>query len=87
MSAILVLRQNVQLVWSYVVFTIIENPVGVRHLDTMQFKTFINCKVPRVKSSQGVKTIEVPWADSFERHTYLFERLAIDLLKATKNQT
>ena len=28
LSAILVLRQNVQLVWSYVVFTIIENPVG-----------------------------------------------------------
>ena len=58
-----------------------------RHLDTMQFKTFINCKVPRIKSSKGVKTIKVPWADSFERHTYLFERLVIDLLKATKNQT
>ena len=58
-----------------------------RHLDTMQFKTFINCKVPRVKSSKGVKTIKVPWADNYERHTYLFERLAIDLLKATKNQT
>jgi len=58
-----------------------------RHLDTMQFKTYINCKVPRVKSSKGVKTIRTPWADSFERHTYLFERLAIDLLKATKNQT
>ena len=57
-----------------------------RHLDTMQFKTFINCKVP-VKSSKGVKTIKVPWADNYERHTYLFERLAIDLLKATKNQT
>ena len=58
-----------------------------RHLDTMQFKTFINCQVPRVKSSLGVKTIRVPWADSYERHTYLFERLVIDLLKATKNQT
>lgn len=58
-----------------------------RHLDTMQFKTYINCRVPRVKSSKGVKTIKVPWADNFERHTYLFERLAIDLLKATKNQT
>lgn len=58
-----------------------------RHLDTMQFKTFINCKIPRVKSSKGVKTILVPWADNYERHTYLFERLAIDLLKATKNQT
>jgi len=58
-----------------------------RHLDTMQFKTYINCEVPRVKSSKGVKTIKVPWADNFERHSYLFERLAIDLLKATKNQT
>ncbi len=58
-----------------------------RHLDTMQFKTYINCEVPRVKSSQGVKTIKVPWADNYERHTYLFERLTIDLLKGTKNQT
>ena len=58
-----------------------------RHLDTLQFKTYINCKVPRVKSSLGVKTISVPWADNYERHTYLFERLTIDLLKATKNQT
>lgn len=58
-----------------------------RHLDTMQFKTYINCKVPRIKSSQGVKTINVPWADNYERHTYLFECLTIDLLKATKNQT
>lgn len=58
-----------------------------RHLDTMQFKTFINCKVPRVQSSIGIRTIDVPWADTYERHTYLFERLAIDLLKATKTQT
>ena len=58
-----------------------------RHLDTMQFKTYINCEVPRVKSSQGVKTIKVPWADNYERHTYLFEPLTIDLLKGTKNQT
>ncbi len=58
-----------------------------RHLDTMQFKTYIVCEVPRVKSSQGVKTIKVPWAENYERHTYLFERLTIDLLKATKNQT
>lgn len=58
-----------------------------RHLDTMQFKTFINCRVPRVRSSKGTRTIKVPWADNYERHTYLFERLAIDLLKATGNQT
>ena len=58
-----------------------------RHLDTMQFKTYINCQVPRVKTTKGIKTIRVPWADNYERHTYLFERLTIDLLKATKNQT
>ncbi|MBL4745623.1 MAG: ISL3 family transposase [Flavobacteriaceae bacterium] len=58
-----------------------------RHLDTLQFKTYINCKVPRVKSTKGVKTITVPWASNFYRHIYLFERLTIDLLKATRNQT
>ena len=58
-----------------------------RHLDMLQYKTYINCRVPRVKSSSGIKTIKVPWADDFERHTYLLECLAIDLLKATKSQT
>ena len=59
-----------------------------RHLDTMQYKTYINCSVPRIKTSSGkVKTIRVPWADGYERHTYLFERLAIDVLLSTKNQT
>ena len=58
-----------------------------RHLDTLQFKTYINCEVPRVKSPKGVKTINVPWADTYERHSYLFERLTIDLLQATKTQS
>ncbi len=58
-----------------------------RHLDTLQYKTFINCRIPRVKTPTGVKSVDVPWADGFERHTYLFERLIIDVLKATKNQT
>lgn len=59
-----------------------------RHLDTMQYKTYINCSVPRIKTLEGkVKTIKVPWADGYERHTYLFERLAIDVLLGTKNQT
>ena len=59
-----------------------------RHLDTLQYKTYINSSVPRIINALGkIKTISVPWADSYERHTYLFERLAIDILKATKNQT
>lgn len=59
-----------------------------RHLDTMQFKTYISCKLPRVKNKKGKILTTIPmWASKHERHTYLFERAAIDLLKATKNQT
>ena len=37
-------------------------------------------KIPRLKGSDGkVKSVETPWADSHERHTYLFDHAAIDL--------
>lgn len=59
-----------------------------RHLDTMQYKTYIRCKIPRVKDAKGkVKRIKPPWANKHDRHTYLFEIAVIDLLQATKNQT
>jgi len=59
-----------------------------RHLDTMQYKTFIRCCLPRIKTSDGkVKTIQPTWSSGYERHTYLFEHAVIDLLKASKNQT
>lgn len=59
-----------------------------RHLDTMQYKTYIRCCLPRVKNSKGkVVTVLPPWASKHERHTILFEHAAIDLLLATKNQT
>ena len=58
-----------------------------RHLDTMQFKTFINCRLPRAKIDGKVKTLSPPWADKHERHSYLFENSVIKLLQATKNQT
>ena len=59
-----------------------------RHLDTCQIRTYINCSVPRIKcNTHGVKTINVPWADSSDRVTIYFEKLAIDLILATKNQT
>lgn len=46
-----------------------------RHLDTMQYKTFIKCAVPRVHNSLGkVNTISVPWADKLDRVTYLLEK-------------
>lgn len=54
------------------------------HLDTMQFKTFINCRLPRLKSGGKVKTLAPPWADKHERHSYLFESAVIHLLLATR---
>ncbi len=58
-----------------------------RHLDWFQCRCFIHCRIPRVQSSAGIKTITVPWADASSRVTYAYERWAIDLLEATKNQT
>lgn len=59
-----------------------------RHLDTMEFKTFILCKLPRITTKKGnIKTISPPWADRHVRYTHKFEHKVIDLLKATKNQT
>jgi len=59
-----------------------------RHLDTMDYKTFIVCKLPRIRNKQGkIKTISPPWASKHTRHSYKFEHKVIDLLKATKNQT
>ena len=59
-----------------------------RHLDIMQYKTYINAALPRLKMIDGsVKTVTAPWADKHERHTFLFEIAVIETLLATKNQT
>ncbi len=59
-----------------------------RHLDTMQFKTYVACRVPRCDCSEhGVKQILVPWSGPHSRFTALFESLAIDLLRMTKCQS
>lgn len=52
-----------------------------RHLDTMQFKTFIEAEVPRVSCpDHGILTVRVPWAEDSSRYTVLFESHVIDLL-------
>ena len=56
-----------------------------RHLDTMQFKTILHAKTPRVKCPKhGVKQVQLPWAEKSSRFTLLFERFAIDVLLATQ---
>jgi transposase len=59
-----------------------------RHLDTMQYKTYLHARVPRIRLSSGkVVTISVPWSEPQSHHSLLFEAFAIELLLATKNQT
>lgn len=59
-----------------------------RHLDILQYKTFIKAKLPRIKDAKGdINTLEPPWGQLSDRHTYLFERRVIDTLLATRNQT
>jgi transposase len=59
-----------------------SKPRRWRHLDTMQFTTWIEADVPRVACGQhGVKQLRVPWAEPGSQFTALFERLAIDLLR------
>jgi transposase len=65
-----------------------REPRQWRHLDTMQFKTYLIASVPRVKCSQhGVQTVKVSWSEPHSRFTLLFERLAIAVLKATAVQS
>jgi len=65
-----------------------SSPRRWRHLDIMQYKTFISAKLPRIKHKDStIKSIEIPWAQLGQHHTVLFEKFAIDLLLATKNQT
>lgn len=54
-----------------------------RHLDTMQFETILEARIPRVNCQRcGVKTCEVPWAGKHSRFTLLFEAFAIAVLEA-----
>lgn len=58
-----------------------------RHLDTMQFKTFLRCDVPRVDcADHGALQMFVPWSDPKSRFTAMFEKVAAEILRACKNQ-
>ena len=57
-----------------------------RHLDTMQFATYLHCEVPRVRCKEhGVKTVKVPWAGKNSGFTLLFEGFAIRVLQAARS--
>lgn len=53
-----------------------------RHLDTMQYETWVIAQVPRLQCpSHGIIQISVPWAEDRSRFTAMFEALVIDWLK------
>jgi transposase len=53
-----------------------------RHLDTMQYRTIVIARVPRVECPEhGVVQVSVPWAEEGSRLTALFEALVIDWLR------
>ena len=53
-----------------------------RHLDSCQYKTILQSKVPLVNCPEhGTITVVVPWAEKYGRFTKLFERLAIDVMQ------
>ncbi len=57
-----------------------------RHLDTMQFSTYLHCEVPRVRcDTHGIKTVTIPWAGKNSRFTLLFEAFAIRVLTASRS--
>lgn len=53
-----------------------------RHLDTMQFQTFLHCRVPRSDCrDHGVKTIAIPWGEAHSHWTLLYEAFALQVLE------
>ena len=57
-----------------------------RHLDTCQFETLIEAKVPSVKHADGsVEEVAVPWADRYQRVTRMMAQAVIIWVKACGN--
>ena len=53
-----------------------------RHLDTMQYRTILISRIPRVRCPEhGVRQVNVPWSEPRSRFTALFEAWAIRLLR------
>lgn len=58
-----------------------------RHLDTMEYATYLHCKIPRVRCNKCNQTIslKVPWSDIRNHFTRKFENHSIDVLMASRS--
>ncbi len=52
-----------------------------RHLNFFQYKAYIHCDVPRIKNSNGINMVDVPWSRTNSGFTMLFESFVIELSK------
>jgi transposase len=58
-----------------------------RHLDCIDYKTIVHCRLPRIKTAGGkVHTIEYDWAAEGFSYTKRFENLCIKVLQTTHCQ-
>jgi len=64
-----------------------SRPRRWRHLNTMQWKTFVLAEVPRTDCpDHGVLQLGVPWAEDRSRFTAMFEAFAVDVLMAVRSK-
>lgn len=60
----------------------------LRHLDTLQYKTFLKVKVPRVNcADHGIRQMQLPWCEGHSRYTREFEKQVIDWVRETTKST
>lgn len=55
-----------------------------RHLDSCHFQTVLHAKPPRIECAvDGIRQVDLPWAEAGGRFTIMFECMAIEVLLAT----
>lgn len=58
-----------------------------RHLDCLEYTTYIHCRLPRIKDYGGeIKTMAIGWAEPGASHTLHFENRCITTLQATHSR-
>lgn len=65
-----------------------REPRHYRHLDCMEYQTWVVCRLPRSRCEvHGVKTVAVPWAEPLSRMTRKFEAHCIKVLQSCETVT
>jgi transposase len=52
-----------------------------RHLNFFEYRCYLHSDVPRIKSEEGVRMVEVPWARQGSGFTLLFEAFSLALIE------